>query len=73
MIGLEAKIMGRTQVRAALHAFPKTMHDQFLRFLYGVRASYIGTRSGKRGKFRRDLAKLKRGDGAPPEFARPGR
>lgn len=72
LMTLEAAISGDTKVRAALKVFPKTMKTQFLHFLYSVRKSYIGTRSGKRGKFRRDLALLKRGAGAPPLFARSG-
>lgn len=72
MISLEAKISGNDKIRAAMMAFPTTMHDQYVKWLYSVRKSYIGTRTGKMGKFRRDLARLKRGAGAPSEFARSG-
>lgn len=72
MISLEAKISGNDKIRAAMMAFPTTMHDQYIKWLYSVRKSYIGTRTGKMGKFRRDLARLKRGAGAPTEFARSG-
>jgi hypothetical protein len=69
---LDANLIGSDKIRAALLAFPDTMKTQYAHWLYSVRKSYLGTRSGSRGKFRRDLAKLRRGAGAPPEFARAG-